>query len=115
MSAEQKARRTAAAAALADYRRDEQKDSGELVWAMWAGRLAAALESVLAIPPAGLPPAQLATVLDALEVAADYKRDRAATCPDCESSPAGLCGTCEWRLARADEYDALAEALRGQR
>lgn len=59
-----------------------------------------------------LDPAQLVTVLDALDVAAEYKRDRAATCPDCEASPAGLCGTCEWRLARADDYDALAEALR---
>jgi hypothetical protein len=58
--------------------------------------------------------AQLGTVLDALDVAADYKRDRAAGCPDCDASPAELCGTCEWRLARADEYDALAEALRSQ-
>jgi hypothetical protein len=57
---------------------------------------------------------QLATVLDALEVAADYKRDRAATCPDCEAHPADLCGTCEHRLATADEYDALTELLRGQ-
>jgi len=57
---------------------------------------------------------QLATVLDALDVAADYKRDRAATCPDCDADPADLCGTCEYRLATADEYDALAEALRGQ-
>jgi hypothetical protein len=58
--------------------------------------------------------AQLATVLDALEVAADAKRDTAASCPDCDASPADLCGTCEWRLARAKEYDALAETLRGQ-
>jgi hypothetical protein len=57
---------------------------------------------------------QLAIVLDALEVAADYKRDRAAGYPDCEASPAELCCTCEWRLARAEEYDALAETLRCQ-
>ena len=61
-----------------------------------------------------LTPAQVATVLDALDVAADAKRDRAANCPDCEASPAELCGTCEWRLARAEGYDALAEALRRQ-
>lgn len=61
-----------------------------------------------------LTPEQRATILDALNVAADHKRDRAANCPDCEVSPAELCGTCEWRLARADEYDALAEALRRQ-
>jgi hypothetical protein len=40
------ARITAAEAALADYRRDEQ-GPGEPPWAMWAGRLAAALESIL--------------------------------------------------------------------
>jgi hypothetical protein len=58
--------------------------------------------------------AQRSTVLDALEVAADSKRDTAATCPDCDTSPAELCGTCEWRLPRTEEYDALAEALRCQ-
>jgi hypothetical protein len=56
--------------------------------------------------------ADVATVLDALDVAADYKRDRAATCPDCDASPADLCGTCEWRLTVADGYDALAERIR---
>jgi hypothetical protein len=55
-----------------------------------------------------LTPEQLRTVLDALNVAADYKRDRAATCPDCA---ADVCGTCAWRLHLADEYDALAETL----
>jgi hypothetical protein len=38
------------------------------------------------------------TVLDALDVAADCKRDRVANCPDCDASPADLCGTYEWRL-----------------
>jgi len=61
---------------------------------------------------AALRPADLGLVLDALDVAADYKRDRAATCPDCDASPADLCGTCEWRLQQADEYDALAEKIR---
>jgi len=57
---------------------------------------------------------ETSTVLDALDVAADYKRDRAETCPDCDARPDGaLCGTCEWRLHLADEYDALAERLRG--
>ena len=63
---------------------------------------------------APLDPGQLGTILDALDVAADYKRGRAANCPDCDASPADLCTTCEWRLARADEYDALAGALRRQ-
>ena len=44
--AEQSARITAAQAALADYRRAEE-GPGEPPWAMWSGRLAAALESVL--------------------------------------------------------------------
>jgi hypothetical protein len=69
----------------------------------------------VADPAPPLSEAQLATVLDALDMAADYKRDRAATCPDCEAHPAGLCDTCEYRLAAADEYDALAKTLRGQR
>jgi hypothetical protein len=55
----------------------------------------------------------LRTVLDALDVAADYKRDRAACCPDCEASPADLCGTCEWRLHVADGYDDLARRIGG--
>lgn len=54
---------------------------------------------------------QLATVLDALDVAAEYKRDRAATCPDCDADPSDLCTTCAWRLQLADEYDALAARL----
>ena len=53
-------------------------------------------------------------MLDALEVAAEYKPGRVATCPDCDASPAELCGTCEYRLSRAEEYDALAEVLRGR-
>jgi hypothetical protein len=57
--------------------------------------------------------ADLAMVLDALDVAADYKRDRAANCPDCDASPADLCGTCEWRLHMADGYDAVARRIGG--
>ncbi len=59
-------------------------------------------------------PADLATMLDALDVAAEYKRDRAAICPDCDASDADLCGTCEWRLQVADGYDALARRLEGR-
>lgn len=59
--------------------------------------------------------AQRATILGALAVASEYKRDRAASCSECDASPAELCGTCEWRLARADEYDTLAREIGGQR
>jgi hypothetical protein len=60
-----------------------------------------------------LTPSDRRTVLDALDVAADCKRDRAASCPECDARPADLCGTCESRLARAGEYDALAARIGG--
>jgi hypothetical protein len=85
-----------------------------LVWlAGWEPATCAVIAGLITRARA-LGPAQLATVLEALDVAAEYKRDRTANCPDCEASPAELCGICEWRLARADEYDALAGALRRQ-
>lgn len=112
--AEVAARRTAAAALLADYQRAAQTaDVAER--AMWGARLADALVYLLAAPPAGLPPAQLATVLDALDFAADELRDRVANCGDCDQHPAGLCETCANRLARAEGWDKTAGALRGQR
>ncbi len=55
---------------------------------------------------------QAAIVLDALDVAADYRRDGAANCPDCAVHPAELCSTCEWRLSSAEAYDHLAARLR---
>lgn len=57
----------------------------------------------------------VALVLDALDVAADHKRETAAYCPECEARPEGLCPTCDWRLDRAREYDALAARIGGQR
>jgi hypothetical protein len=63
---------------------------------------------------APLTAAQLSTVLDALDVAADYRRDRVETCTDCPGRPEGLCHTCAWRLDLADGYDALARELGGQ-
>lgn len=55
------------------------------------------------------------TVLDALDVAAEYKRDAADVCGDCDGYPHGdLCGTCEHRPRVADEYDALRERIGGQ-
>jgi hypothetical protein len=55
----------------------------------------------------------VAVVLDALDVAADYRRDTAEMCGDCDGQPdGGLCGTCEWRLTLADGYAALAERIR---
>jgi len=48
---------------------------------------------------------QVKLLLAALDDAAEYKRDRAATCGDCGEQP---CTTCQWRLHAADAYDHLA-------
>jgi hypothetical protein len=53
---------------------------------------------------------QLRTVLSALDVAADYKRDAADVCGEC--SEYDVCTTCQYRLTVADEYEALAEQLK---
>ena len=57
----------------------------------------------------------LGTVLEALDVAADRKRDLVEVCGDCQYDPDGRCGTCTSRLERADAYDALAAKLGGAR
>lgn len=63
----------------------------------------------------GLTGDDLRTVLDALDVAADRKRDAADICGDCDRYPDGdLCGTCEQRLRVADDYDALRDRMGGQ-
>ena len=86
-----------------------------LIWLSgWEPQICAVVAGLVTRAAAGrngLAPAQLATVLDALDVAADYKRDRAAVCGDCDASPADLCDTCAWRLRQAEEYDALAVTL----
>jgi hypothetical protein len=51
---------------------------------------------------------QVKLLLAALDDAAEYKRDRAATCADCGEQP---CTTCQWRLHAADAYDQLAAQL----
>jgi hypothetical protein len=126
MSAELAARRTAAEAVLADYRRaltTKPPGNGHGLY-YWATRLSGVLADVLSelsraeltqAEPGGayLAPGDMRTVLDALDVAADYKRDRAANCPDCDASPADLCSTCAWRLHMADGYDDLAKRIGG--
>ena len=51
---------------------------------------------------------QVKLLLAALDDAAEYKRDRAATCADCTDQP---CTTCQWRLNAADAYDHLAAQM----
>ena len=82
--------RSPAAAALADFRRFEDGASVQGDWALWAGRLAAALSSVLEMPAPVLDAAQLATLGQALADAIEY-RQPSGLCADCESHPAGLC------------------------
>ena len=52
-----------------------------------------------------IPAGQVKLLLAALDGAAEYKRDRAATCADSGDQP---CTTCQWRLQAADAYDHLA-------
>ena len=52
--------------------------------------------------------AEVRTVLTSLDLAADWKRDRAGTCADC---PDQSCFTCQLRLQDARTYDRLALQL----
>jgi hypothetical protein len=52
--------------------------------------------------------AEVRTVLTSLDLAADWKRDRAEMCADC---PDQSCFTCELRLKEARTYDQLAVQL----
>jgi hypothetical protein len=55
-----------------------------------------------------VPAGEVKTLLAALDIAADYKRDRAAACADCASQS---CPTCQSRLQNARTYDRLAAHL----
>jgi hypothetical protein len=55
-----------------------------------------------------VPAREVKTLLAALDIAADYKRDRAAACADCTSQS---CPTCQSRLQHARAYDRLAAHL----
>lgn len=80
-------------------------------------QIATASRTASGIEPGGsatITPADLPTVLAALSEAADDKRDRAASCPDCPHTEGGLCTTCDWRLTQAAGYEALAATLQGQ-
>jgi hypothetical protein len=49
-----------------------------------------------------VPAGEVKTLISALIIAADYKRDRAEMCADCADQS---CPTCEWRLRDAQAYD----------
>jgi hypothetical protein len=48
------------------------------------------------------------TLVGALDIAADYKRDRAADCADCADQ---TCLTCRSRLRDAEAYDQIASQM----
>jgi hypothetical protein len=52
--------------------------------------------------------ADVSTVFAALDIAADYKRDRAETCPEC---PDRSCPTCQARLRDARAFDQMADSM----
>ena len=52
--------------------------------------------------------AEVSTVVAALDIAADYKRDRAAACADCADQS---CLTCQSRLREAGAYDQMAAQM----
>jgi hypothetical protein len=55
-----------------------------------------------------IPAGEVKTFVSALDIAADYKRDRAELCADCTSQS---CPACESRLRDAQEYDRLSARL----
>ena len=52
--------------------------------------------------------AEVRTVVAALDIAADYKHDRAAACADCADQ---TCVTCQSRLRDAQAYDQMAAQM----
>ena len=58
--------------------------------------------------PSRIAAGEVKTVLVALDIAADYQRDRAELCADCTSQS---CPACESRLRDAQAYDHLSAQL----
>ena len=58
--------------------------------------------------PVTVPASELKTMLAALDIAADYKRDRAEMCADC---PDQSCPACQTRLHDAQAYDQMADRM----
>ena len=83
MTADLEARCTAVAAVLADFERWDRDGLIPGDWQSWSFRMAAELRSLLegseAAGRAHLTDSEISLVLDALDVAAEYKRYRART------------------------------------
>ena len=112
------------------YHRYDNLHTGEAVGLIWDlarvydGTLDTRASAYVAIPspsqPAARPPgradqhavlvsaAEARTIMAALDVASDYKRDRTAACAECADQS---CLSCQTRLRDADAYDRLTAHL----
>jgi hypothetical protein len=112
------------------YHRSNNQHTGEAVVLIWDlarvydGTMDAPASAYVAVPSPPNPQAKpsghadhdevvlsaldVRTVVAALDVASDYKRDRAAACADCVDES---CLSCQSRLQDADAYDRLTAQL----
>ena len=112
------------------YRRSDNQHTGQAIGLIrdlghvHEGTMDAPRGAYVAVPPspptAALQPsragqdaviftsADVSTVFAALDIAADYQRDRAAACADCADQ---TCLTCQSRLRDAQAYDRLAAQI----
>jgi len=115
MSAELAARRTAAAAAVGDFRREERRGDRAFDYEAWALRLASELASLLerlADERPALAPQQREVLGQILDDAIAYRESMlGGTCTGCEIHPAGLCQDHAADLDRTDAYIALGRQL----
>jgi hypothetical protein len=115
VTAELAARRTAAAAVLADYRRElHSAPLSKPPGREWMLRLADVLGDLLAAldPVVALGQGQAVTAVGALGVAAEYRRCRASlTCEACAQHPAELCEDHATDLEAANAYDRVAAQI----
>jgi len=109
------------------YHRSNNQHTGEAVVLIWDlarvydGTLDVGESACTATPSAPQPPpgrvdqdtgvvpaAEARTIMAALDVASDHKRDRAAACAECTDQS---CRSCQSRLQDADAYDRLTAHL----
>jgi transcriptional regulator with XRE-family HTH domain len=112
------------------YRRSDNQHTGQAIGLIrdvahvYEGTIDAPHSAYVAVPPsppAAPPPpgragqdavvltsADVSTVFAALDIAADYKRDRAAACADCADQ---TCLTCQSRHRDAHAYDQMAARI----
>jgi hypothetical protein len=112
------------------YRHSDNQHTGQAIGLLgdlahvYEGTMDAPRGAYVAVPPspptAAHPPsragqdaviltsADVSTIFAALDIAADYKRDRAGACADCADQ---TCLTCQSRLRDAQAYDRVAAQI----